>query len=224
MKRKKGIRRILCEQAQVLPLFALLMTGLFGAIGLSVDLGRAYKEKAELSRALDSAALAGAIELPDTTNATDKATQYMTINMPRATLLAPEIDVPAQKVTITAKSRVPTIFMRLLGISHVDVSASAQAGASNLGSSALPLDVELVLDDTGSMGSGCTNAQRNTPSAGQSSPVCPIGLTRNAAQAFLNILYPASGSPSSTQVGFNAFRGCYNAIPFKNGANNSVSV
>jgi Flp pilus assembly protein TadG len=197
------------ERGQVLMILALLIVVLVAVIGLAVDLGRIYIEKAELSRALDAAALAGTLELPDSAAAESEAREYLSYNMPRAEFLAPDIDVPNQRVTIKAKSPVPMLFLRIVGIEEYAVEAEAQAGASSLGDADLPLDVTVLLDDTGTMASGCTDTQRTTPSASQSSPACPIGLTRNAAKDFLDVLAQGGTLPVATNVGFLSFRGCY---------------
>jgi Flp pilus assembly protein TadG len=197
------------HRGQVLPVIALLLVVILAIIGLAVDLGRIYVEKARLSRAIDAAALAGTVELPDTALAEAEAEKYLEYNMPDATFLAPDIDVPNQKVTIRAKSDVPMIFLRVVGIEQYDVHAEAQAGASTLGDAELALDVTVLLDDTGTMGSGCTDTQRTSPATDQSSPACPIGLTRNAAKDFLDILAQGGVLPASTNVGFLSFRGCY---------------
>ena len=199
------------EAGQVLPMFVMFLSMMVGIVGLAVDIGRAYIEKAELSRSLDAAALAGATDLPDTAKADASARKYLTINMPRATYLTPTIDVPNQKVTIRASSSVKTIFIRILGIGKVDVSAEAQAGASNIGDSSLPLDVTVLLDDTGTMRSGCTDTQVTTVGANQSSPVCPIGLTRNAAKDFVDVLAQGGALPPATKIGYLSFRACYAA-------------
>ncbi|MEX2246533.1 MAG: pilus assembly protein TadG-related protein [Dehalococcoidia bacterium] len=194
------------ENGQIVPILGLFMVAMLAIIGLAIDLGRIYIEKAELSRALDAAALAGTLELPDTALAETKAQEYLGENMPEAIFLPPIIDVPNQKVTIRASSEVDMLFLRMVGIFSVDVAAEAQAGASNF-DTALPLDVVILLDDTGTMGSGCSTTQRTTPGADQTG--CPIGLTRNAAKAFLNVLAQGGTLPASTNVGFLSFRGCY---------------
>jgi Flp pilus assembly protein TadG len=195
------------NRGQVLPILALLLVVILGVIGLAVDLGRIYIEKTQLSRALDAAALAGTVELPDTTLAESEAQEYLQYNMPEAIFLPPEIDVPNQRVTIRASSPVEMIFLRVVGIESYEVHAEAQAGASTLGDADLPLDVTVLLDDTGTMRSGCTDTQVTTPSTGQTG--CPIGLTRNAAKDFLDVLAQSGTLPVSTNVGFLAFRGCY---------------
>jgi Flp pilus assembly protein TadG len=61
------------SKAQAMPIVALLLVAFIGLLGLAIDLGRLYIARAELSRAIDAAALAGVIELPDTADAQAKA-------------------------------------------------------------------------------------------------------------------------------------------------------
>lgn len=204
---KSRVRRN--EDGQVLPLMCMLIVVMCGVIGLAVDLGRVYVTRAQLSRSLDAAALAGVVELPNTSAATTKAVAYMNVNMPSAINVTAVPDAPNQKVTMSATAGVNTLFMKLIGVNSVTVHADAEAGASNSGGSALPLDVVMLLDDTGTMGSGCTATQRTVVSTNQSSPLCPIGLTRNAGKDFIDVLAQGGVLPPSTNVGFLSFRGCY---------------
>ena len=156
------------EKGQVLPLMAMLLVCILGIIGLAVDLGRVYVTKAQLSRSLDAAALAGVVDLPlGASQATTKAVTYMNLNMPQASNVSAVPDAPNQRVTISATAHVSTIFLRVLGITSVDVHADAQAGASSLDNSNLPLDALILLDDTGTMRSNCTVPQVTTPTANQ---------------------------------------------------------
>lgn len=110
---------------------------------------------------------------------------------------------------MSATANVNTLFMKILGINSVSVHADAEAGASNSGGSALPLDVVMLLDDTGTMRSGCTVTQVTVVSTNQSTPVCPIGLTRNAGKDFIDVLAQGGVLPASTHIGFLSFRACY---------------
>jgi len=58
------------QRGQIIVLLALAMVGLLVAAGLAVDGGVLFMRKAQLDRAIDSAALAGVIELPAQTNPT----------------------------------------------------------------------------------------------------------------------------------------------------------
>ena len=92
---KRHVKR--SEDGQVLPLMCMLLVLMLGIIGLAVDLGRVYVTRAQLSRSLDAAALAGVVELPNTVNATTKAVAYMNVNMPGATNVTAVPDVPNRK-------------------------------------------------------------------------------------------------------------------------------
>ena len=72
------------EAAQVLPMFVMLLIVLVGMIGLATDLGRIYVARAQLGRSVDAAALAGAKQLPDITQADVKARAYIAENEPYA--------------------------------------------------------------------------------------------------------------------------------------------
>ncbi len=53
------------QKGQVLVLFALALTVLLGITALVVDIGGFFHERRSLQNAMDSAALAGAADLPD---------------------------------------------------------------------------------------------------------------------------------------------------------------
>ena len=72
------------ERGQILPIMALLAVAFIGLLGLAIDGGRLYVAKAELSRALDSAALAGGVELPDPNEAEPTASAHPAEPLPAA--------------------------------------------------------------------------------------------------------------------------------------------
>jgi len=184
------------ESAQVLPLFAMLTLVLIGLLGLATDIGRIYVARAQLGRAVDAAALAGAKQLPDLTAADAKARAYITENDPDASVnVSVYPDVQAQQVSVVATKRVKTVFMKVLGITKVDIQNDATAGFG-----VVPVDAVMAIDATGSMGANppCNGSQNNSG--------CPIWEAKNAATSFTNTLLPSA----NTVVGNTAFRGCYN--------------
>jgi hypothetical protein len=183
------------ESGQVLPILAMLVVVLIGLLGLAIDVGRLYVAKAELSRSLDAAALAGVLELPDQGAAQSRAAAYLSKNLPGATASYPESS--SQSVfKVNGTRNVPLVFMRVFGFDAMDVKAGAAAGFGGV-----PLDAALILDGTSSMGdSPCNGAQSN---AG-----CPIKEAKDAATGFVNTLL--TGKDSMTQVGYAPYRGCYN--------------
>src|SRR5581483_2001790 len=63
----KGPRRLRGESGAVIVLFGLALVGLLAIIAIVVDLGNARQQKRQLQSAVDSAALAGAAHLSDST-------------------------------------------------------------------------------------------------------------------------------------------------------------
>jgi Flp pilus assembly protein TadG len=183
------------ERAQTLPIFALLIVVFLGVIGLAIDAGRIYVARAELTRALDSAALAGVLELPDLDAAEGKASAYMQDNEPDAT-----IEFPAQTANqfrVTGRRNVEFIFMKVLGFDNIDITAQAAAGMG-----IVPSDTVALVDATGSMGDSppCNSSDNNSG--------CPIWEAKQAALSFVDLFL--GGGSSITKVGYTPFRGCHN--------------
>jgi hypothetical protein len=190
-------KRTIGERGQVLVISALVMIVLVAMIGLAIDLGRIFVARAQLVRAVDAAALAGTLQLPDLTAARAKVNAYMTENEPDA-----EIDVPIspqeRQIEVNGSKDVPMFFIKVLGIGSVEVTAHATAGFG-----VLAVDTVLAIDATGSMGASPCNAQQNNSG-------CPIWEAKNAAKNFTNILLTDSITSSETLVGMTPFRGCFN--------------
>lgn len=180
------------EAGQVLPIMALLLVVFMGLLGLAIDGGRLFVAKTELSRAVDAAALAGVGELPDVNGAQSRAVAYLNDNLPEASATFPATDEFQLKVQGTRS--IDLVFMSLFGFDNVEIEAIAAAGFG------APLDLVFVMDDTGTMKSGCNSAQTNTN--------CPIKQAKDAANAFVDELLSGNSS-GFVQMGMLAFRGCY---------------
>lgn len=191
------------QRGQILPMVALLAVVLIAMVGLAIDVGRIMVAKAQLVRAVDAAALAGALKLPDLPSAETEVYLYMGENEPSAT-----VDVPSspaeRQIEVHAEKHVDLTFLSVLTIipgidleDPITVSAEAIAG---FGIQAI--DTYLAIDATGSMGdSPC--------SAYQTQSGCPIKEAKDAAIEFTDILLDDAPGSSLTQVGVGAFRGCY---------------
>jgi len=193
---RSWIRRTSDASSQILPMAALTIIVLFGAVGLAVDAGRCFVAKAELVKAVDAAALAGTLELPNLTNATTKIHTYMTQNQPDATVSTPTSPTDRQ-IQVSATLPVKTIFMRVFGINTINVTASATAGYG-----VLAVDTVMAIDATGSMSVNCNGQQNNSG--------CKIYEAKNAAKSFTDTLLSGSTASSDTLVGETPFRGCFN--------------
>lgn len=193
------MRRLLRSgKGQVLPIMAILLVTLVGLAGLAVDMGHLFVARTELSRALDSAALAGVMELPNMTNAQNRATAYLHDNEPDvvASFPAPSGDF---QFKVKGTRHVRMLFMGIFGFGNVDADAQATAGFG-----IVPADTYLTLDASGSMHSGCNAAETTTGGA------CPIKEARDAANSFVDTLLPAGTPSGNTLVGAGAQRGCFN--------------
>lgn len=135
-------------------MFAILLPVLLAAVGLALDLTNMMKARSDLQNALDSAVLA-ASRLSDATGTRQDTFQAFfatntagrpALKNPRATLEI-EQTVNSIKSTATAHADVDLTFGFMFGNSSL-VNAEASAFESTA-----MLEVALVLDNTGSMGS-----------------------------------------------------------------------
>jgi Flp pilus assembly protein TadG len=162
------------SSGQVAIMVALVAVILFAFIGIALDVGRLYVTKAELSRAVDAAALAGVLDLPDTSDACDTAEEYFE-NNEDADATASCTSPGENQLKVTGSKSVDMDFLSILGIGQQTVSAKAVAGFG-----VAALDAALVIDSTGSMDDGCNSNQDNSG--------CPIHEAKEAAKDFKSTL------------------------------------
>jgi Flp pilus assembly protein TadG len=148
------------ERGVALVYMACFLTTLLLSTGLAVDTGRAYIVKAQLSKAVDGAAL-GAARMLNSGNPKGEATRIFNANFPpgylgTSTSTDPTADstffnlqtIPATGVnviTVTASAKLPTTFMRLGSVNDVTVTSSSEATRRMV-------DLSLVLDVSSSIG------------------------------------------------------------------------
>ena len=146
------------EDGFALIYIALLMTMLLLCAGLAVDSGRAYMVKAQLTKAVDGAAL-GAARMLNSADSRQQAVEIFNANFQRGYFLTSgdptaasdffrvttdEVDA-VNIVTVTATTVMPTTFMSLAN--HMDVTVRGTAEATRR-----MVDLSLVLDTSGSLG------------------------------------------------------------------------
>ncbi len=171
------VRKAISDQSgQILPWLAVVLVGMLGAAGLTIDVGRAYVAHSQLQNYANAAALAAAGDVyntSSTTGASAVATSYsastgnqnvngslgtvtttvttvcLNMLMPVGSTCSSSTAVPnAVKVKQTAT--VPTYFMKLFGFNSLSVSSQATASMQG---AAQPWNVAVILDATTSMGS-----------------------------------------------------------------------
>ncbi len=149
------------DQGFALVYMAILITFLLVATGLAVDSGRAYVVKAQLSKAVDGAALSAAHNL-NSGNPRAEAEKIFRANFPDGYLGVSSVTNPtteanffdlttidetgANVVTVRATAVVPTTFMRLANFNELTVTSTGEAQRRMV-------DLSLVLDVSGSIGS-----------------------------------------------------------------------
>jgi Flp pilus assembly protein TadG len=149
------------ERGFALIYIAITMVTLLLFTGLAVDSGRAYVVKAQLTKAVDGAAL-GAARMLNSGNPKDEATKIFKQNFAAGymgTELAPDPTAAGDffalhtitasgvnVVTVTATVTMPTTFMKLANQNQVVVSATGEATRRMV-------DLSLVLDVSSSIGS-----------------------------------------------------------------------
>jgi Flp pilus assembly protein TadG len=148
------------EEGFVLVYMAAVLALLMVTTGLAVDSGRAYLVKAQLSKAVDGAALAAARSL-NSGSPRAEAAQIFKANFPPGylgTATSPDPTAAANffasavntatgvnTVTVTASAVIPTTFMSIANVNTVTVASSGEATRRMV-------DLSLVLDVSGSIG------------------------------------------------------------------------
>lgn len=134
-------------------IFAIAAIPLLVAAGAAVDISRAYIVENRLKAALDAAALAvGGVTGKSQSQLEAIAQAYFDANYPAAKLGVPGAVSVVQNVntvTLTASAELPTSLMSIVGINKLDIGATSQVTRQGR-----KLELALVLDVTGSMGSG----------------------------------------------------------------------
>jgi Flp pilus assembly protein TadG len=148
------------QEGFVLVYMAAILALLMVTTGLAVDSGRAYLVKAQLSKAVDGAALAAARSL-NSGNPRVEATQIFKANFPPGYMGTDTSSDPTAAanffnstvnaasgvnvVTISATATLPTTFMRVANVNQVTVASSGEATRRMV-------DLSLILDVSGSIG------------------------------------------------------------------------
>lgn len=208
MNNKRGsfLRLALKEQrGQVLPWAAFLMVLFVGMGAFVLDIGHAFFCYRELQSATDAAALAGALQLRNSTPLA-VAASYGAVaggkntnpNLANVSMVPgyPALEClttiakmgiactapnNANAIRVKEQAIVPTFFARIFGISQMTLSATATAAIS--GAKAMPYNVAIIIDTTASMKTVDTNC-----GGGAERIIC----AESGVETLLQNLYPCS--------------------------------
>ncbi|MCW8915938.1 MAG: VWA domain-containing protein [Magnetovibrio sp.] len=176
---------------------ALLLVPLVLAVGISLDIGRAYIVKQQLLQTTDAAALAvGAGIDSDSTDAELEAIldDFVDANYEDdsyTTISSTTFSYVDSDVTVTAEATVETTFMKVVGVNSLDVKASSVVTRQED-----TLEVVLVLDNSGSMSGSKLTA------------------LKEASESLVDILFGSDTTSSQVKIGL---------VPFSNNVNIGTS-
>jgi Flp pilus assembly protein TadG len=138
------------QRGAVLVLFSLALIGTLLSAGLAVDLGGAYVSRANLSKAVDAAALSGARYAGGSDAELKKQIENMALanfsgaSAAKYTISVEHPGTDTTKVKVAGATKYDTVFARLAGIDQFDMQSAAEAIR-------YPLDMTLILDLSGSL-------------------------------------------------------------------------
>jgi Flp pilus assembly protein TadG len=153
------------ERGQSIIIIAAAFIGILAFIGLAVDFGILLLHMGHLKRGVDSAALAAAIQFRDgettandMTKLTNSANEFLRLNGVNLNNLSAQVRVcatdpldtqlctstPRKLVRVTATGNVPFVFLPIIGIPSMSISASSVSEAASM-------RVILVIDISESM-------------------------------------------------------------------------
>jgi Flp pilus assembly protein TadG len=128
------------ERGAALPFVAVMMVLLIGMAAFAVDLGWLYLNGSRVQRGADAAALAGVVHLPANTaqvtaqsvnGANANGWDVGEVNGTAIVGGGPDIlnwqPLSENRLEVQVTSRVPTFFMKIFGIRHVDMTRTATA-------------------------------------------------------------------------------------------------
>ena len=178
--------------------FGVTLPAVVSAVGMSVDMSQSFLVRERLTRALDAAALAAAaMDSDDEDEIEEKVDQFLDANYPDNTIgqrltIDVDLDPDNDLLTVTARAKLDTAFMGVVGVPHVFVDASTTVKREVRG-----LEVVLVLDNTGSM-----NTNNN------------IGALKTASNNFVDIIFDEVSDPSYVKIGLVPYSSSVNVGPY----------
>ncbi len=187
----KLLRSLERRDGAVLVWVGVTVIPLLLAVGVAIDIARAYAVKVRLGAALDDAGLAVATTLDPNIDATTRLNKYfygnfVSTQIGTATSVTMQNDATVTNaIDVSGTATVPTTFMALAGFNSITVAASAQIIRK-----APNIDFYLLLDSSPSMGIAATQADinkmlANTPSQCDSAPAnIPAGTNTKCGCAF----------------------------------------
>ena len=173
-------------------LFGVALIPLVLGVGVAVDYGRALIVRERLADAADAAALAiGSWPGLDEDELSTKAQQFFDANYPATEIgTAGKVNVhlAGDDISVTVSASMPTTFMKLANFDSLDVGVTNKITKKQRN-----IEVVLVLDTTGSMGSGGK-----------------LNAMKNAAKKLVDTLFAGKSTSDTLRIGLVPYSGAVN--------------
>ena len=158
------------------------MMSFMAMAALSLDIGMYMEARRQTQNAADAAAHAAAQAMPDQAAAQAAADLYWDLNRPSLGTATLSVTFPsATNVRVEAHNEVPFAFAPVIGVLAGEVFVAAEVGAD-----ALPADVVIAVDTSGSMCKDSHGLMLNCPNPGSS--LHPWAEVQEATLAFPDYL------------------------------------
>ncbi len=121
------------EEGVALPLVALMLVTLLGIAAFGIDLGWFYLNASQIQRSADAGALAGVIHMPDDFPQAEIVANQITRSnghentVDSAVVVVSPVAGEPTKLDVAVTDTVPTFFLKVFGMTTVDITRKARA-------------------------------------------------------------------------------------------------
>lgn len=189
------------ERGNVLVLAAAGMAGFLGLVGASVDIGQLVYTRTDLQKVADAAALAASQDLPNEAAARVTAMEYVQKNGGNSTSAEVTFSDSSTVVRVVARRHVGYTFLRAVGLSGADPTASAAVRSEVV--TGYAFDSEDVFPYA-VWGGNPNNSKPQCPYG-----ICPGDIVTYRDNAYRNQVKPNWKNNPNWQEGSNTFKGYF---------------
>ena len=121
------------EKGSIIVIVALSLTVIMAFAAIVIDYGTVVVEKTKFQNAVDAASLSAANYLPDTTQATSKANNYIELNGYHPSDIAITFSDSNKTIKVVGTKTIPYSFARIMGFTDITITQTASAKKESVG-------------------------------------------------------------------------------------------
>jgi hypothetical protein len=212
------------QSGQIAILVGLMMTGLIGFSALAIDVGSLVSDKRDLQNAADSMALAGAIDLPNASDAVNSARAWATKNditpdqIESISVLQQSLPSrPNPEIRVTLKREHDYALARAVGVDSTDITVSASAIKTSPGGSDGVVPWGVLQSEIDQAGSGGLATLKFSAQSGQTGDYGGLAIDGTGASTYRETIESGSDSTICSAAAV-AQASCQNTSPECDGA------